>query len=136
MEWLTLAFLGTVFFSVAGVLDKYLLSSYADDSNSYIVCQVLASQIFTIPVILITGANLVYPQSLIALLFGILQVLPSIYYMKALQIEEASKVSALEYVYPLFVFVGSVILLGEVLEIRHCAGGLLLLVGTILLSYN
>ena len=87
MEWLTLAFLGTVFFSVAGVLDKYLLSSYADDSNSYIVCQVLASQIFTIPVILITGADLVYPQSLIALLFGILQVLPSIYYMKALQIE-------------------------------------------------
>jgi drug/metabolite transporter (DMT)-like permease len=136
MEWLSLAFLGTISFSVAGVLDKYMLSSYTDDSKAYIVCQVLASQLFTIPILLIAGANFVYPQSLIALLFGSLQVIPSFFYMKALQIEEASKVSAMEYVYPLFVFVGSVLFLGEVLEIRHCAGGLLLLIGTLLISYN
>lgn len=136
MEWLTLAFLGTVFFSVAGVLDKYLLSSYADDSNAYIVCQVLASQIFIVPVLLIAGVEFVYPQSLIALLFGSLQIFPSFFYMKALQIEEASKVSALEYIYPLFVFIGSVLLLGEVLEIRHCVGGLMLLISTLLISYK
>lgn len=136
MEWLTFAFLGTVFFTVAGVLDKLLLSSYTDDSNAYIVCQVLASQLFTIPVFLIVGANFVYPQSLIALLFGSLQVFPSFFYMKALQIEETSKVTALEYVYPLFVFIGSALLLGEVLELKHCVGGLLLLVGTLLISYK
>ncbi|MDQ1262588.1 MAG: EamA-like transporter family protein [Euryarchaeota archaeon] len=56
--------------------------------------------------------------------------------MKALKIEEISKVSGLEYVYPLFVFIGSVLLLGEVLELKHCAGGLLLLVGTLLISYE
>ena len=136
MEWLTFAFLGTIFFTVAGVLDKVLLSSYTDDSNAYIVCQVLASQLFTIPVFLIVGANFVYPQSLIALLFGSLQVFPSFFYMKALQIEETSKVTALEYVYPLFVFIGSALLLGEVLELKHCVGGLLLLVGTLLISYT
>jgi len=136
LEWLTFALLGTIFFSVAGVLDKLMLSSYTDDSNAYIVCQVLASQLFTIPVFLIVGANFVYPQSLIALLFGSLQVFPSFFYMKALKIEETSKVTALEYVYPLFVFIGSVLLLGEVLEIKHCVGGLLLLVGTILISYK
>ena len=136
LEWLTFALLGTIFFSVAGVLDKLMLSSYTDDSNAYIVCQVLASQLFTIPVFLIVGANFVYPQSLIALLFGSLQVFPSFFYMKALKIEETSKVTALEYVYPLFVFIGSVLLLGEVLELKHCVGGLLLLVGTILISYK
>ncbi|MCX6677589.1 MAG: EamA family transporter [Methanothrix sp.] len=136
MEWLTFAFLGTIFFSVAGVMDKLMLSSYADDSNAYIVCQVLASQLFAIPVFLIVGANFVYPQSLIALLFGSLQVFPSFFYMKALKIEETSKVAALEYVYPLFVFIGSVLLLGEVLELKHCVGGLLLLVGTLLISYK
>jgi len=136
LEWLTFAFLGTIFFTVAGVLDKVLLSSYTDDSNAYIVCQVLASQLFTIPVFLIVGANFVYPQSLIALLFGSLQVFPSFFYMKALQIEETSKVTALEYVYPLFVFIGSALLLGEVLELKHCVGGLLLLVGTLLISYT
>lgn len=136
MEWLTLAFLGTIFFSVAGILDKLMLSSYTDDSNAYIVCQVLASQLFTIPVLFMVGANFVYPQSLIAVLFGSLQVFPSFFYMKALKIEETSKVTALEYVYPLFVFIGSVLLLGEVLELKHCAGGLLLLIGTLLISYK
>jgi drug/metabolite transporter (DMT)-like permease len=70
------------------------------------------------------------------MLFGSLQVFPSFFYIKALQIEEASKVTALEYVYPLFVFIGSVLLLGEVLELKHCAGGLLLLLGTLLISHK
>jgi drug/metabolite transporter (DMT)-like permease len=87
-------------------------------------------------VFLIAGADFVYPQSLIALIFGSLQVFPSFFYMKALKIEETSKVAALEYVYPLFVFIGSVLLLGEVMELKHCAGGLLLLVGTLLISYK
>jgi len=136
LDWLTFAVLGTIFFSVAGVLDKLLLSSYTDDSKAYIVCQILASQLFTIPVFLIVGAKFVYPESLIAMLFGSLQVFPSFFYIKALQIEEASKVTALEYVYPLFVFIGSVLLLGEVLELKHCAGGLLLLLGTLLISHK
>ncbi len=136
MEWFAFAFMGTIFFSVAGLLDKFLLSSYADDSNAYLVCQVLASQLFAIPVFLIAGADFVYPQSLIALLFGGMQILPSIFYMKALSTEEVSKVSALEYMYPLFVLVGSALLLGEVLELKHYAGGLLLLTGTFLISYT
>ena len=136
LEWFAFALLGMVFYSVAGLLDKYLLSSYASDSNAYIVCQILASQVFTIPVFLISGAEFVYPQSLLALLFGSLQIFPCFFYMKALSVEEISKVSALEYAYPLFVFIGSALLLGEVLEIRHCVGGLLLLVGTLFVSYK
>ncbi len=136
MEWLIFAFLGTVFFSGAGVLDKLLLTNCTNDSKAYIVCQVLAQQLFTIPVFLIVGAKFVYPESLIALLFGCLQIFPSFFYMKALQTEEASKVSALEYVYPVFVFVGSIFLFGEVLNLKCCAGGLLLIFGTLLLSYK
>jgi drug/metabolite transporter (DMT)-like permease len=77
-----------------------------------------------------------YPESLIALIFGCLQIFPTFFYMKAMQTEEASKVSAMEYVYPIFVFIGSVFLFGEVLNLKCCAGGLLLIVGTLLLSYK
>ena len=136
MEWLILAFLGTVFFSGAGVLDKLLLSKCTNDSKAYIVCQVLAQQLFTIPVILIEGPKFMYPESLIAMLFGCLQIFPAFFYMKAMQTEEASKVSAMEYVYPVFVFIGSVFLFGEVLDLKCCAGGLLLVAGTLLLSYK
>ncbi len=136
LEWLILAFLGTVFFSGAGVLDKLLLSKCTNDSKAYIVCQVLAQQLFTIPVILIEGPKFMYPESLIAMFFGCLQIFPAFFYMKAMQTEEASKVSAMEYVYPVFVFIGSVFLFGEVLDLKCCAGGLLLIVGTLLLSYK
>jgi drug/metabolite transporter (DMT)-like permease len=136
MEWLIFAFLGTVFFSGAGVLDKLLLGSCTNDSKAYIVCQVLVQQLFTIPVLLIVGAKFTYPESIIALLFGCLQIFPSFFYMKALQTEEASKVSAMEYVYPVFVFIGSIFLFGEVLDLKCCAGGLLLIFGTLLLSYK
>jgi len=136
LEWIVFAFLSAVFFSAAGVLDKLLLSSHANDSKAYIVCQILIQQIFTIPVIVIVGTNFIYPESLYAVIFGCLQVLPSFYYMRAMQIEEASKVTALEYVYPLFVFIGSALLLGEVLEMKQCAGVLMLLAGTLMISYR
>jgi drug/metabolite transporter (DMT)-like permease len=130
------ALLGTVFFSCAGVLDKLLLSNSTNDAKTYIVCQVLAQQLFTIPLFLIECPKFVYPESFIALLFGCLQIFPSFFYMKALQTEEASKVTAMEYVYLIFVFIGSIFLFGEVLDLKCCAGGLLLIFGTLILSYK
>lgn len=136
MDWLIFAFLGTVFFSGAGVLDKLLLCNCTNDSKAYIVCQALVQQIFVIPVLLLAGVEFTYPGSLIAMLFGCLQIFPAFFYMKALQTEEASKVSAMEYVYPVFVFIGSIFLFGEMLSLKCCAGGLLLILGTLLLSYK
>jgi len=136
MDWLIFAFLGTVFFSGAGVLDKLLLCNCTNDSKAYIVCQALVQQIFVIPVLLLAGVEFTYPESLIAMLFGCLQIFPAFFYMKALQTEEASKVSAMEYVYPVFVFIGSIFLFGEMLSLKCCAGGLLLILGTLLLSYK
>ena len=129
-----LAFLGTVFFSIAGVLDKLLLKNYTYDSKAYIVCQALVQLIFIIPVMLFAGVKFTYPESLIALLLGCLQIFPTFFYMKALQIEEASKVSAMEYAYPVFVLIGSIFLFGEILSLRCYAGGLFLIIGTLFLS--
>jgi len=136
LEWLYFALIGTIFFSAAGVMEKLIISSYMSDPKSLLVCQILVSQLFTIPVIIIVHPDFIYPESVFALLAGSLQILPTIFYLKALQIEEVSKVTALENVYPIFIFIGSVILLGEKLEPKACAGGLLLLVGSILISYQ
>lgn len=136
MEWIIFALIGTIFFSAAGILDKLLLGGYAEDSKAYIVLQILASLLFTIPVIIIQGADFVYPESLYALIAGSMQVLPAIFYLRAMQVEEVTKVTALEYVYPVFVFIGSIILLGETLELKNFAGGLLLLAGSFLISFK
>ncbi len=136
MDWLILALLGTIFFSAAGILDKLILSSYSQDSRAYIVCQILAQQVFTVPLLLMTGMNFVYPQSILALFAGSLQILPALFYLRALEVEEASRVIALEYVYPLFVFIGSGIFLGETLPLKGYLGGFLLLTGCIMVSHR
>lgn len=126
--------MGTIFFSAAGVLDKLLLSSYACDSKAYIVCQVVVQQIFTIPILILMGVDFVYPGSVLAMALGALQILPSIFYLRAVQVEEASRVAALEYFYPVFVFLGAFFFLGESLTIKHWIGGLLLITGVLLIS--
>ena len=136
MNWLIFSLIGTVFFSASGVVEKFILSSYTENSKALLVCQVLVSQIFTIPVFIIIGPNFVFPVSVFALIAGSLQILPTIFYLKALQIEEVSKVTALENIYPIFIFIGSLILLGEKLEPRACVGCLLLLIGSFLISFQ
>lgn len=136
MEWLYFAIMGTIFFSAAGVTEKLILSSYIEDSKALLVCQILVSQLFTIPVIIVIHPDFIYPESVFAIIIGSLQILPTIFYLKALQIEEVSKVTALENAYPIFIFIGSVMLFGEKLEPKACVGGLLLLVGSFLVSYR
>jgi uncharacterized membrane protein len=136
VNWLVIALLGTAFFSAAGILDKYLLSSCIRDSRTYIVCQVLAQQLITIPVFFIFNIDFIYPASAFALIAGALQVVPSIYYLRATQVEEISRVSALEYLYPIFVFIGAAVMLGEALTLKHYAGGFLLLAGVLLASFR
>lgn len=121
---------------MAGVLDKLILSDHISDSKSYIVCQIFAQQIFTVIIIIVMGANFTYPASAIALLAGAMQVLPSVYYLRAIQVEEISRVAALEYLYPVFVFLGAALLLGENLGLKNYAGGALLLASTFLISYR
>ena len=136
MEWIIFSLIGTIFFSAAGVMEKLILGSYTENCKALLVCQVLVSQLFSISVFIIIGANFIYPESVFALIAGFLQILPTIFYLKALQIEEVSKVTALENLYPIFIFIGSVILLGEKLEPRACVGCLLLLIGSFLISFQ
>ena len=118
MEWLIFALIGTTFFSAAGVMEKLILSSYIEDYKALLVCQILVSLFCIIPVFIIIRPDFVYPGSVFAFIAGSLQILQTIFYLKALQIEEVSKVTALENVYTIFIFIGSVILLGEKLEPR------------------
>jgi hypothetical protein len=57
-------------------------------------------------------------------------------YLRALQVEEASRVTSLIFVYPVFVFLGVAILLGEVLMPSHYVGGFLLVACALLVSYR
>jgi uncharacterized membrane protein len=136
VSWIILALISTVFFSASGLLDKFILNAHSLNSKSYIICQILVSQLFVIPIFIFAGIEFIYPISIFAILLGSFQVLPAIYYMRAMQNEEVSRVTALEYLYIIFVFLGAAVLLGETLTLKHYIGGLLLTVSVILVSYR
>jgi drug/metabolite transporter (DMT)-like permease len=68
------------------------------------------------------------------LLVGVVQAILYAAYLRALIAEEASRVPSLIFVYPVFVFLGSALLLGEVLSPRRYAGGLILVASALLVS--
>jgi drug/metabolite transporter (DMT)-like permease len=131
-----LALMSTASYAASGLFEKYVLNSYSGDSKAYIICQALVQQTFIIPIFVFAGIKFIYPVSLFAIVLGCLQVIPSIYYMKAMQTEEVSRVSALEYLYLILVFLGAAVLLGETLTLKHYVGGLLLMFSIILVSYR
>ena len=78
----------------------------------------------------------VYPQSVYALVAGFAQVILWAAYLQALQTEETSRVAAMVYVFPVFVFLGAFVFLGEILTIRDYVGGTLLVLSAFLVSYR
>jgi len=136
VNWINLSLASTGCFASAGMLNKFIISNYAKDSNAYVVSQILAQQIFIIPILLVFGIKFAYPTSLYAILLGAFYVIPSIYYFKAMQVEDVSSVIALEYLYIVFVFLGAAVFLGEALTPRYYLGGAALVVSVLLLSFR
>jgi drug/metabolite transporter (DMT)-like permease len=97
---------------------------------------VVLQQIFVVAIPVYLGLGFVYPQSLYALATGGALVVLWAAYLQALQVEETSRVAALVYVFPIFVFLGAFVFLGEILTIKDYAGGALLVLSAVVISYR
>jgi uncharacterized membrane protein len=136
MSWFDLALLSTAAFSAAVLVDKILLSCCIRSSTAYLLALVLLQQIFVVLAAAFAGWGFEYPYSLYGLLLGVVQAILYAAYLRALKVEEASRVTSLIFVYPVFVFLGSALLLGEVLSPRHYAGGLIIVASALLVSHR
>lgn len=136
MDWFIFALASAASFAVAVLVDKLLLSCCTRSSVAYLVALIIFQQVFVVLVAAFAGAGFTYPVSFYAMAAGAAQAAMYISYMRALQIEEATRVTSLIFVYPVFVFLGSALLLGEVLSPRHYLGGILLVISALLVSYR
>ncbi|HSD59200.1 MAG TPA: EamA family transporter [Methanotrichaceae archaeon] len=136
MDWFIFALASTASFAAAVLVDKFLLVSYIRNSTAYLVALIIFQQVFVVIIAAFVGAGFIYPASIYAMLAGTAQAVMYVSYLRALQVEEASRVTSLIFVYPLFVFLGSALLLGEVLAPRHYLGGVLLVASALLVSYR
>lgn len=136
MDWFIFALASTASFAVAVLVDKLLLSCCIRSSTAYLLALIILQQVFVILVSATVGAGFIYPVSIYGMLAGAAQAVMYMSYLRALQVEEASRVTSLIFVYPIFVFMGSALLLGEVLTPKNYLGGALLMISALLVSYR
>ena len=136
MDWLILSLLGASAFAVTGIVDKFVLDKYVRDPLAYLTILVVMQQIFIAAIPAYIGWGYVFPQTLYAMAAGGCQVLLWAAYLLALKVEETSRVAALVYVFPVFVFLGAFVFLNETLAAKDYAGGALLVCSAILISYR
>ncbi len=136
MNWLFFALIATASLATTAILDKFILSSYTKDATAYLIALIVVQQLFAFLVLITMGYEFIYPASVIAALAGAFQILMWVSYLKALQVEEVSRVTPLVFIYPMFVFAASALLLGETLTPGNYIGGLLLVISAFLVSYK
>jgi uncharacterized membrane protein len=138
MSWLFFAFSGPVLWAISVHLDKYLVERFFKESNVAVLLVFTAFVgLLMLPFIWFYEPSVIRPGagSIAAMVFsGILYMSAMLFYLQALQREEASVVAPFFQASPLFGFVLAYFVLGEKLSPMQMAGGTLIIVGTSIVS--
>jgi drug/metabolite transporter (DMT)-like permease len=136
--WLIFAFSGPVLWAISTHFDKYLVERYFKHSDVAVLLLFTAFMgVLTLPFIVSYEPTVfqIDPGSIaLMVLSGVLYMGATLFYLRALQFEEASVVSPFFQTIPLFGYVLGYFVLGETLSIPQIEGGALILVGTLIVS--
>ena len=124
--------------SIVNHADKFLLSKYFKSGGvgGLMIFSTLFS-VFLLPIIYFVDRDAIFVEgygSLILICAGILNGIAILLYLLALSDDEASIVVPFMQLIPFFAFIFGYFLLGEVLTSLQLLGGLVIILGTLLLS--
>ncbi len=138
MSWLAFAFSGPVLWALSTHLDKYLVEQYFKTSNVAVLLVFTALVgLITLPFIATFQPDAAAPGVGAAALMGLSGVLymtGMLFYLNALQSEEASVVAPFYQAVPLISYALGYLVLGETLSAVQLAGGALIVGGALLVS--
>jgi bacterial/archaeal transporter family protein len=133
--WIFFSISGALFWSIANIIDKTVLTKW--------VKKPLIPIIVTGVIWLVLGLMTYFSKGFshlsgfnifLAILTGIFSILSYLFYFKAMQIQEASRIVPLTNLYQLFVLILATIFLGEVFTPLKYLGIIFLVAGAILIS--
>lgn len=140
MNWFLIALLPPALWSITNHFDKYLLSKYFKGGGvgammvfSSIIGMLLLPFIYLLHPEVVNSFD---PKYLLISLNGFLYVLAVLPYFYALQKDEASIAVPLFQMVPVFSFFLSYLVLGETLTHNQIIGGLIIILGTVLISLD
>jgi bacterial/archaeal transporter family protein len=135
--WESLAILAALCWSIANVIDKTVLTKWVKKPLVPVIITGAIWLIFGIIAYCVNGLSYLSPFNIfLTILTGFLTVLAWIFYFKAMQIEDASRVVPLTNLSQLFVLILAAIFLGEILSPLKYFGVFLLIGGSVLISAN
>jgi drug/metabolite transporter (DMT)-like permease len=138
MNWLIFAFSGPVLWAASTHMDKYLVERYFKHSNVAVLLIFTALiGLITLPFIWFLAPQAASPgltEAALMAFSGILYMGAMLFYLRALQSEEASVVALFFQAAPLFGLLLGYAVLGETLSPTQLAGGGLIVGGTVLVS--
>jgi drug/metabolite transporter (DMT)-like permease len=140
MSWFFIALWAPFLLACANHNDKFLLSRYLKEKS--IGSIVIFSSLFSgvaIPIVLfiqpgVYDVSLIQGSALVAT--GMLSVLAAVCYLYALDLDEASFVTPLNQLVPIFAYVLGYFVLGETITVAQGFGSLVIIIGALALSFE
>lgn len=133
--WILFSVLAAFCWALSSIIDKYVLTKWVKNPLVPIILTGIIGLVACIIVYFVYGfSSLSYFNTFLAIIAGFFYILATIFYFKALKIEEVSRIVPLFYLSPLFILIFAGIFLGEVFVISQYLGIILLMVGAILIS--
>ncbi|OQY55915.1 MAG: hypothetical protein DRR08_16340 [Candidatus Parabeggiatoa sp. nov. 2] len=136
MNWLFFVVIGHFFLATNAVISKVLITKYV---NNIFVYAIFAGMVSSLPVLVVPFKPIALPDFsllIISLITGMLNVYALIPSLKALSIEEVSRVMPILRFTPLFVLILSILFLGEQLTDYELMAFFLLFIGGLLISIH
>jgi drug/metabolite transporter (DMT)-like permease len=136
--WLFYSLIGPVAWAVSTHIDKYLVDRYFRDSDTAILMVFTALMgLLLLPFILLFQPGVFAPSpKAVAVMagVGVLTMAAMLFYLRAIQSEEASSVAPLFQLSTIFSFALAWWMLGETLSRQAAAGAVLIVAGVLFLS--
>jgi uncharacterized membrane protein len=138
--WLLFAFVGPLSWAVSTHIDKYLIDRYFRGSDTAVLMVFTALiGVLALPFIWVFVPG-VFAPSLAAIgvmtVSGVMYIASMLFYLRAIQSEEASVVAPLFQTTTIFSFVLAWLMLGETLTLRSAGGAALIMAGVLFLSLD
>jgi len=138
--WLLFAFLGPVAWAVSTHVDKYLVDRYFRDADTAVLMLFTALVgVVMLPFIWWFEPGVFAPSlKAIAVMIasGVMYIASMLFYLRAIQSEEASVVAPMFQLTTIFSFVLAWAMLGETLSLKAGAGAVLILGGVLFVSLD
>lgn len=136
MEWYIFALLAPAFWALNNVFIKFLMTNKFKSYFPLIFTIIFCDMIFAGVVLVFGSVTYSFPNSLLAMVAGLMPLIAFWFYSKALITEEISRIVTLFQIIPIFVVILSVVFLNEILEIQRYLGISLIVIASGLISYK